>query len=134
MKFVIYFEKQSINVFITNNILKFKKYYRISKLINCHELPLNCAFVYYECSVRVLLQPIYTGKLSKKIILLQSLYLLSSNQVIGDSLYIYFHQTQAHLYKYKTIYKVQICDSNFLDNKLSIFLNYEFFFFSGSKK
>ena len=28
--------------------------------------------------------------------------------------------TQAHLYKYKTMHKVQICYSNFLDNKLFI--------------
>ena len=31
------------------------------------------------------------------------------------------------------MYKVQICYSNFLDNKLSIFLNYEFSFFEAQK-
>ena len=31
-----------------------------------------------------------------------------------------FDSTQTHLYKYKTIYKVQICHSHFLDNKLFI--------------
>ena len=117
---------------ITNDVLKFKKN-RISKLTNCDELSMNCVLVYYQCSVRVLLQHIYKGKLSEKIILLQSLYLFSSNQVIDDSLYISSHQNQAHLYKYKTIYKVQICCSKCLENKLFIFLNYEFFFFSGSK-
>ena len=36
--------------------------------------------------------------------------------------------TQAHLYHYKTMYKVQIYYSNFLDIKLFSFLNYEFSF------
>ena len=35
--------------------------------------------------------------------------------------------TQVHLYKYKTMHKVHICYSNFLDNKLFI-LNHEIFF------
>ena len=35
--------------------------------------------------------------------------------------------TQAHLYKYKTMYMVQICYSNFLGNKLFI-LNHEILF------
>ena len=43
------------------------------------------------------------------------------------------HSTQEYLYKYKTMYKVQICYRNFLDNKLFILLNYDFYFFSGSK-
>ena len=80
---------------------------------------MNCVIVHYECSVRVLLQSIYTGELSEKIILF--------------SLCIYSHQTQAHLHKYKTMYKVQIYYSNFLDNKLFIFLNYEFFFSQAQK-
>ena len=35
--------------------------------------------------------------------------------------------TQTHLYKYKIMYKVQICYSNFLNNKLFI-LNHEILF------
>ena len=40
---------------ITNDVLKFKKKFRISKLVSCHELPMNCVLVYYEGSVRALL-------------------------------------------------------------------------------
>ena len=105
---------------ITNGVLKFKKNQQISQLINFHELPMNCVLVYHECPVRVLLQPIYTGKNLKK----------SS----FCSLYIYSHQTQAHLCKYKTMYKVQVCYSNFLENKLFIFLNYEFIFLRLKKR
>ena len=61
-------------------------------------------------------------------------------------LYIYSHQTRwqvivsifilikpRHICTSTKLCKLQICYSNFQDNKLYIVLNYEFFFFSGSK-